>query len=51
MLGLRARLMVVVEMVRRDGHLCVLVVCQEERCEYLPRGPEGAGSEGALSLP
>ena len=52
MLGLRARSMVVAETVHHDDHLCAcqLFIASRER-EHLPRGPEGAGSEGALSLP
>lgn len=49
--GLRVRLPVEVEKVAHGGRLCRLVECIEDLHGYLLRGPEGVGSDGALSLP
>lgn len=51
MLDLTARLTAVVAAVLHGGHLYVLADVKRTERENLPRGPEGAGSEGALSLP
>lgn len=51
LLGLKVHLVVVVEKVRHGDHLYALVKIIDFEKEYLLRGPEGTGSEGALSLP
>ena len=51
MLGLRVCLRVVLEMVRHGDRLRLSIDVKRWKEEYLLRGPEGVGSEGALSLP